>query len=168
MPLVLRKIKKAKWYKNVVVPWLKKGELQADALTDLKTTNNRLSVWLVQNDKSNLDRIITALASTCEYLTNIDFALLDQSILEQLDIKWEKTKGDSHDDVINQTNHLDLIELTATKLYQFAHKIQTNGTMTRYLEKKVINLVIEAIRIGRIAKNRLNEKIQRRIRDIHN
>lgn len=152
MPLVLRKIKKAKWYKNGVVSWLKEGELQADALTDLKTTNNRLSVWLVQDDKSNLDRIITALASKCEYSTNIDFALLDQSILEQLVIKWEKTIGDSHDDEINHISHLDLIELTARKLYQFAHKIKTNGTTTRYPEKKVINLVIGAIKMGIIAK----------------
>ncbi len=93
MGLVLRKIKKAKWYKHEAIPWLKEGELQADALADLKTTDNNLSFWIVEDDRSNLDRIITALAANCQYVTNIDFVLLKQSVFDKLKIRYKKEKA---------------------------------------------------------------------------
>lgn len=163
MPLILRKIKKAKWYRNIDVPWLKPGELQADALADLKTTGNRLSVWLIQDDKSNLERVIAALASTCDVPTNIDFVLMDQSELQRLGIKWENTKGDSHDEQINHTHHLDLLELTATKLYDFANQIQVIGIKERYLEKTVMRLLIGAIRAGLIPQSKLKDRLRSEI-----
>ncbi len=45
MPLFLRKIRKAKWYKINGAAWLPAGEFQADALSDLGTKDNTLSVW---------------------------------------------------------------------------------------------------------------------------
>jgi hypothetical protein len=46
--LVLRKIRKSKWYKSGSVPWLEEGDLRADALSDLATKGNKLSVyWLM-------------------------------------------------------------------------------------------------------------------------
>lgn len=50
MALVLRKIRKSKWYKSGSVPWLEEGDLRADALSDLATKGNKLSVYLVDGD----------------------------------------------------------------------------------------------------------------------
>jgi hypothetical protein len=81
VPFVLRKIRKAKWYKHQKVAWLKAGELQADAIGDLYTENNALSMWLVTDDKSNLQRVAAALAANCEYLGNLDYALLKVELI---------------------------------------------------------------------------------------
>lgn len=163
MGLVLRKIKKAKWYKHKAIPWLKEGELQADALADLKTTDNNLSFWIVEDDKSNLDRIITALAAKCQYVTNIDFVLLEQSVFDKLKIRYKKSIGDSHDLEINTKWHIDIIELTASKLYELAKEIQENGEKKRYNEKKVTKLIIESINTGKISKTNLQEKVLTKI-----
>ena len=68
MPLFLRIIRKAKWYKNEQVPWLPEGELQADTLTDLSTKSNELSVWHIEDDRSNLEQVVTALAAGRDHL----------------------------------------------------------------------------------------------------
>jgi hypothetical protein len=44
VPFFLSKIRKSKWYKHNDVPWLAEGELQADALGDLATNANALSL----------------------------------------------------------------------------------------------------------------------------
>jgi hypothetical protein len=120
MPFVLRKVRKAKWYKHENVPWLKAGELQADALGDLYTENNTLSVWLVTNDKSNLQRIAAALAGNCEYLSNLDYALLNVELIADLNIKIVQKAGDSADDTANNSWHYDLTELSAMDLLALA------------------------------------------------
>jgi len=160
MALVLRKIRKARWYKNDVVSWLKEGELQADVFVDLKTDANKLSLWLVEENKSNLDRIIAAVASTSDDPSNIDFALFHQTLIDNLKIKWEKTNGGSHDQEANQLWHLNLIELSGGKLYQLAQEIQKQAKKDRCNEKRVINLLIESIRTGKIPKNNLKERLQ--------
>ena len=60
MPCILRQIRKAKWYKHPNVPWLNEGELQADALADLITKDNTLSVWMLE-DETFVERAATAL-----------------------------------------------------------------------------------------------------------
>lgn len=95
MPLVLRKIRKSKWYKTERVSWLEEGQLQADALADLKTTNNELSVWHIEDDKSNLEEVVAALAANCDDVSNLDYALFDQQLLSEIDIRIKATKGGS-------------------------------------------------------------------------
>lgn len=63
MPLILRKIEKGRWNSDPqAVPWLPPGEVQAQALLDLAPKDNGLSVWLIEEDRSNLDRVVAALA----------------------------------------------------------------------------------------------------------
>ena len=87
MPFILRTIRKSKWYKHERVPWLVEGELQADALGDLRTSDNELSVWLVEDDESNLEQVVTALAVTRQRISNVDYALFDLQFLSELNIK---------------------------------------------------------------------------------
>jgi hypothetical protein len=62
VPFIFRSIRKAKWDRHAGVPWLDEGELQADALTDLKTNNNTLSVYVLENE-TFIERTATALAA---------------------------------------------------------------------------------------------------------
>ena len=69
MSFFLRKIRKAKWYKDEKDTWLADGELQADSLVDLKTDDNALSVWYIEHDKSNLKRVIAALGANTKKIS---------------------------------------------------------------------------------------------------
>jgi hypothetical protein len=74
MPLMLRKIRKARWYQHnqADFPWLLDEDIPADPLGDLVTNDNELSVWQINDDKSNLHRIAAALAANSDDISNLD------------------------------------------------------------------------------------------------
>lgn len=160
MSFILRKIRKAKWYKNSNVGWLKEGELQADALVDLKTDSNRLSVYYVEADESNLERIITALAATSDSPSNLDYALIDTLILDQLGIQTLAIPGVTPDEKVNKW-HIDLTELTAAALYNLAQQIHTNAKMNirRKAEKDIKELLKDGILKDQLDKTKMKREM---------
>ena len=159
MPLILRKIRKSKWYKSEVVPWLEEGDLQADTLVDLATKGNRLSVYLVDDDCKNLEQIVTALAAACDYISDFEFALFAEEALHKISIKVEETAGDTADGIVN-TWHRDLSELTANKITALAAVISTQAVRRRLLSRRVLELLADAVASRQIdkAKVRLNSE----------
>jgi hypothetical protein len=155
VPFLLRKIRKAKWYKNEGVSWIPDDELQADALSDIATKANELSVYSVKEDKSDLDWVIAALATTSEHLSNFDYALIDTKFLDELNIIYKQTDGTTMDDEVNQS-HFDIIELTASKLLQLAYIIK-DSDRDRYSVKKVAQLIVNSIENERINRQNLKE-----------
>jgi len=162
VPLFLRIIRKAKWYKNEQVPWLPEGELQADTLTDLSTKSNELSVWHIEDDRSNLEQVVTALAAGRDNIASLDYALFDQQTLLAINIKIKETKGGSPDEKVNSW-HRDLVELSATKLMALAKVIQTEAVKGRILPKDIIRLIKQAIASGQIERAKLKPGIVAKI-----
>lgn len=159
MPLLLRKIRKSKWYKNPGVPWLPVGELQADALVDLSTKNNELSVWLIDDNKLNLNRVLAALAANLEIVSNFDYALVDEQRVTGIAIKIAESKGDLLDAVVNAW-HRNLSELSAAKLMQLASAVQSHADILRILPNQALALIREAVQQGRIELSKLKPAIQ--------
>jgi len=157
VPLILRKIRKAKWYRNDAVPWLAKEGLQADALVDLATKGNRLSVYVVEDDRSNLERIITAIAANCDFISDFDYALFAQETLDEIKINAEHTSGETPDTVVNSW-HRDLVELSAANIFALANVIVTNAERKRVLSKRVLELVARAVASGQIEREKLRLK----------
>jgi hypothetical protein len=157
VPFFLRKIRKARWYKNPDVPWLTEGELQADALGDLLTSSNQLSVWHIEDNRSNLERTIAALAANVTDISNFDYALFDQQLVYEIGIKVESTKGASPDEEVNSW-HCDLIEVSASKLIELAKAIQTKAEIRRIQVQDIIQLVAEGISSGRIDRTKMKLK----------
>lgn len=162
MPLLLRKIRKGKWYKNDSVLWLGENEIQADALGDIVTSSNTLSVWLVEDDRSNLEQIIIALASGCDNISNFDYALLDVDSLSSLGIKIETKEGSTPYARTNQW-HRDLVELTTNKLFTLAEAIFVLSDRERVAEKTVLNWIKDAVRNGQIDKMKLSAGITKKL-----
>ena len=155
MPLVFRKIKKSKWYKNDAVPWLASEDLQADALADLATMGNALSVYLLEeDDQESLERLLTALAMTRESVRAIDYALFAGDALSDLGFKIANNDGDTPDAVVNSW-HRHLIELSADKIMSLAIIIRNDATKKRVLEKRVRSMVIEALPTNRIDRSKV-------------
>lgn len=161
MALILRIIRKSRWY--LKPSWLAEGEIQADALGDLVTKNNKLSVWHIYDDRSNLDRIIAVLAAKRDVLSNFDFVLFDQNILKESNIRFGKTKGISFDEEANDLWHLDLSELSASRLMNLAAAIANKGELKRISESEIKNIVANAIAIGTISYDNLSISIKQKI-----
>jgi predicted Mrr-cat superfamily restriction endonuclease len=158
MPFFLRKIRKGKWYKHSGVPWLSNDDLQADALADLQTQSNRMSVYYVKDDRSNLSRVIAAMAARCDFLSNIDYALVAQELLDEIDIRAEKVPGSLPDSHVSHNWHQDLYELTASDVMSLAMFIRSKAEIERTSHSEVLNLVAHAITSNHISRSKLNWK----------
>jgi hypothetical protein len=154
VPLIFRKIEKAKWYQSDAVPWLAADDLQADALADLSTKGNVLSVYFVdENDTEALERLIAALALSRNFITKLDYTLFSENSLSELGIRVSSEKGDTSDSVVN-TWHRHLTELSADKIMDLAHLIR-NARKERVLGKRVRVMVINALITNRIDRAKL-------------
>ena len=147
MPLLLRKIRQARWYDHKAVPWLPEGSLQADALSDLKTESNALSMWQVQDDKSNLEDILTALAAHCDGPANLDYAIFDQDLLSAIGVEAKCAPEGTTKAAVW---HRALPELTAEKLMDLAGIIMRHAKRERLPERKIFSLVKGAVDRGEI------------------
>lgn len=163
MAYFLRKVRKSKWYKNPDVDWLQEGELQADALVDLLTKNNKLSVWLVDGDQSNLERIAAALSITNDNLSNFDYKLIPTDIIGNLGIKVEDDLGETPDSEANHY-HRNLIQLTATQVFELANLMHTQTDNKRIRDRKVEELLRHGLEsqhfdISQITSEKMKQKL---------
>lgn len=162
MPFVLRKIRKAKWYKNENVPWLAEGEVQADALVDLSTQSNALSIWMIEDDFSNFQRIAAALSANSDTLSNFDYSLLDAQFMIDVGYKFAQIAGDTPDEGANDW-HRDLTELTIKSLVEFARLIQTQATIDRVSDKNILRFVVNSVREGFIDRSLLKPSLLNKV-----
>ena len=163
MPLLLRTIRKSKWYGHEGVPWLPDGELQADALDDLKTTNNILSVWVVDDDRENLEQVVIAQAACRDSFAHVDYALFDQQILSELGIKFEPSPGETPDEEANSNWHIDLTELTASQRFKLATTIMAEADRKRFPKKDIEEQIIEAVWSKQLNLKKMHKKLQEKI-----
>jgi hypothetical protein len=125
VPQLLRGIRQSRWYKKEASPFLEEGDIPADPLGDLSTTQNTLSVYVV-NDDSDISRIVTALAAKRQNFSNYDYILFDQSILSQLGIDIEENLGDTPDEEVNR-KHCDLVGLSGLRLVELVRLMLVNS-----------------------------------------
>lgn len=157
MPFLLRKVRKSKWYSRPDLPWLLPGELQADTLSDLATKDNALSVYLIQDDLANLERVIAALAASGSHVSIIDYALLNSDVARRLGFELISTPGTTPDRTVNIELHLEFAHLTAGKLATLAEEIRKGSRIERVLDKRTTELVAKSIRSGHIEASVVNE-----------
>lgn len=81
MPLFLRTVRENRWYKSEAAPWLERGDIPADPLGDLPTSQNQLSVWEVAVDRSNVERIVRAVAVGRNNLADMGYVLFNSELL---------------------------------------------------------------------------------------
>lgn len=156
MAYVLRKIKKSRWHLDPVTNRLPESGLKK-AIIDLQPSEGGLSVFLVNDDKSNLNRVAAAMAATANYPDNFDFVLLDKMGLDDLGIRCEKTLGETPDDEVN-TFHKNLVDLNDEKLKRLAHAFCNHEKPARIGEKRIRILIHRGIKEGYIDRGRVRFK----------
>jgi hypothetical protein len=172
MATVLRKIDhKQLWNKKPegdIAGWLQEGELPADALQDIQTDSNRLSVFLIEDGApATLERVIGALAAKRDYLAKFDYVLFSSELLAELGIEWEATPGDTLDGAVNAC-HRELVKLTATKLADFGTSLIRKGNVERKSDRqagKYINDSIHAtfIDVAKVPTQIVQQMVERGI-----
>ena len=162
MPFMLRKIRQARWY-NVEGAWLAADDIPADPLSDLATKDNQLSVWYIEDDRSNLGRVITALAASGTDIANVDYALLDHRLLSDMHIMIASTRGGTPDEEVNTSWHRDLVELSAGKLVSLATALFTHAEKQRMPKIRVHQLMAQAVTSGWIDLQKLQPKVRMEI-----
>jgi len=163
LPLWLRKISKSRWYGHEAHRWLPNGSLeadaiQADAMSDLRTESNALSVWRINDNRTNLEQIIIALAANLPRPTHLDYALFDQQFLVNNEFKIEQLPGNTPCAAAN-SYHFHLTELSVHKLTEVAEIIKGKAERNRYTKKETLALIKRAIDSGVISRERLGPSI---------
>ena len=154
MPLFLRKVRQARWFQSGLA-WVPVGDIPADPLGDIATSDNRLSVYEIQDDKSNLEQVLAAMAANNQSLSNFDYVLFNVSMLDRLGIEQdEKKRGITADSEVNHW-HRDLVKLSALKLVELARGMLQEGELERCPEKQITRLIAQNIALGRIDKTKV-------------
>ena len=161
MPLLLRAIRKSRWNKTTC-PWLAKDDIQADLLRDFETKDNTLSVWLIQDDQSNLNEVVLALAINRDTISNFDYTIFDISLLEILSIKLKVNEGNT---LYKKANcwHRDLVELTINKVVKLAESLLEDAEKVRISERKIENLIQVAVNNNQIDREILKPSISKKL-----
>jgi hypothetical protein len=143
---------------------LNAGELQADALADLTTKDNTLSVWMLE-DETLVERAATALSANRDVLANFDYVMLDVHHLTDLNIRVHESRGETPDEGVNAW-HRDLIELSAQKIMGLAGVIQEHGRIDRIPEKHIAHLIAQGITAKKIDPSKLREGLRVKVRPL--
>lgn len=144
MPLLLHTVRQARWLKEPAAKWLRNGDVPADAVSDLKTTDNKLSVWEVAEDKSNLERIVRAIAVGKHQIASTGYIIFDSTLLTEVGIDSTHEKGTTEDAGANEW-HRDLIQLSGNKLVALTRAVLERGESGVVLKKRLLELIAAGI-----------------------
>ena len=164
MPFLLRIIRKNRWYPTEDTGFFSKESFPADPLADLNTSDkNKLSVWYIEDDKSNLERVATAYAASRNYPAPLEFAIFDLELPFNLEIDLTTTIGGTKDEYVNKSWHRDLVELTALRLVDLAVELANGAERERIPEKIILRWISKAVDSGQIEKSKLSPHITEKL-----
>jgi hypothetical protein len=136
-------------------------------LKDLSTTGNVLSVWEIHDDRTNLNRVVGAMAVTGDGIVNFDYALLDWRTVEESGFQIEKCDGDTPDVLANTSWHYDIVRLSGMELVRLA-KIVSDSPPTvidRVNPPKLKDIIVSNVKSGAIDLNNIKKaSMQQEIR----
>jgi hypothetical protein len=155
MSLLLRIITKPKWVRP---DWIAPGDIPADALSDLRATNNELSVWSIELDQSNLNVVLVAAAANRDRLDKLDYTVFDEQLLPALEIKCAKSEGRTPYSSANIAMHRDLVELTVQKVASLAQVMMPLDHI-RVTERQIRRMLLDAIQAGVLDRARILPKL---------
>lgn len=142
--------------------WIKRGEVPADAVTDLKTTFNKLSIFEVENQEESVNRVITALAANRNSIQKFDYILLEKrkfmDVQRQYGFNVKETLGKTPDEQVNDW-HQNLVELTDQRIVEFAKALVYNGKKYRKPKKEINRMVREGILNGFIERKLMSQRL---------
>lgn len=140
-------------------------DVSADAITIcMKTAGNTLSVWQIDEEEKIKDAVL-AIVSGGEHLDTIDVICMERLELEEKGFRLQATPGRTPVKELSK-QHIDLCDLTYGKLGILAEltvQVFKEERVVRYTVGNLKKLINEAINLGRLQKNDLNESLRDKI-----
>lgn len=162
-----------KWISAPDQPWKALGDVipgklhDDDFPDDTDKIRSALSLWLIDEEQSNLPRILAALASTRDSLKNIDYLLIPSTVLDK-GLEPTKTTGHSNDDVANESWHYDIQGITAVGACRLASIVVSEvdggrAQLKRAQLPEVANHLRKSIEDEHLDREMLNERVVKRL-----
>ena len=170
MTLALRVIRQSRWEKTSDFDAVAETDIPADALADFAgTKENKLSVWLVDDDLQELNGLLAALAAVREKCDPLDYLLFPTGHFAALEIKVSTEPGATPDEHANGL-HRDLIRLSAAKVLALTTRVwHDNRGPTRISKRRVTDFIADSVRSDRIPLDALPrpilDEVRRRLAD---
>lgn len=165
--LFLRKIERTKWLTPDDTSWLESGDIPADPLGDLATTGNAFSLWHIEEDRSNFDRVVAGFASKLGNPRNFGYSLFRQEVLTNLGLAVNKTTGDSFDQEVNEKWHWEVVHVSADRLLELAKALfPLSDGRDVVLGPTIEQLIVDAISKRRIRFDGLQQTMKVKIRPL--
>lgn len=141
--------------------------------SELKTTNNTLSVWVVENadDRKEIDSVVGALALGRESVQKISFMILSKEKMDNLGIPVTTELGDApgldEEDELRK-RHRNLSELDYYRMgyvielmTSVAHGEEDGMKCESRTRKEVFDILRDLIEVQkRVDMNKMNEKLK--------
>ena len=159
--MICRKLSQKRHWDGL--PWLGSQETQADAVKCLMTSQNRLSVFVLDRADDQTERVVAALAVTRDSLAHLDLAIAPEEVLARCDIRRDRVQGQTPDPGVNDW-HEDLVDLTAGKIARLAAAIKDEGEIRRYNLKKVEAAIRQSLDEDFIGAEQINGKLVQSLR----
>ncbi|MBQ7560978.1 MAG: hypothetical protein IJS99_03955 [Synergistaceae bacterium] len=167
MSLLVRKIARGKWPDECICPL---EQLRADAISDLRTSGDTLSVWKIDNI-NDMDTAVLALSasSKTEKIENISVVWMDEEDLKNKKINLDcSQKGDTV--VIDlQDKHVNLVRLNYSFLGIVASLIMQKlkqDNFRRFTKSQVEKLLVQAYKANRIPQEACSEKLFQTLQEL--
>ena len=91
MARFLRMVRQGRWARPTSILG-RYGGHQADALRDLETNGNVLSVYLADTQQM-IDQVVAALIANRENIANLDYTIIEGTLLSALDLQPYRKPG---------------------------------------------------------------------------
>jgi hypothetical protein len=171
MPRWLRFVDDAAMWENVksLYPWLPDGEVSSDYLWDLKSIKSTLSVWLIDDSKDNLNRIIAAYFENRPKKPEAAYILINYDIPTKLNIQ-NRHKEIKHlkDSYVCKTWHYDFEKLTGKKLVGLAETIFEDIQYGQNDQESLNQIIADSINSDYLPRGKVNSEIITRVKHLLN
>ena len=160
MAKFLRMTRQGRWLKYPDLEWMSQHDIQSDALNDLQTKDNTLSVYRVVSGEDT-ERVVVALAANRRNLANMDYAVFEDVALASIPVNITQQMGETPDEKVNRL-HYDITDLTVESIAQLA-KVVSSGRHDRIPKKKIETELRRSIRAGILDRDKLEPQLLEKI-----
>lgn len=176
MARFLRIIKQGRWFKQRAWDQVSEDDCTGDPLVGVKSVAlldlqereprypeadpNSLSVFKVETE-ADINRVIVALASKRQGVSNFDYAVFDDEALLSFDISFVQNEGWTPDSQVNQW-HYDVTNLTVLKLVELARAV-ARGKSDRMLPKNLTAHLKETFQGENLNLDEVNQELRNKL-----
>lgn len=143
--------------------WLNDKEAPADIVYDLRAKNGELSLWFIDNERSNLARVIAAFMTLKKEYKKQDYILFDWGIIESLGLIVTNEPANTKDEEANKAWHRNLKYLTMGAVCRLAECMYLYGETDRSYEAEIDESLIDGIKSGKINLNELQTELRNKL-----